>query len=99
MMLSYRQSTYHVPHTSKCIIHTTGTISDGDMISITSPVFTSINFVSGAINTSESFNVVARVINPSGQVTLNATSNDNPNTGILVCDDDDIYNMYVRIIQ
>lgn len=95
MILSYRQATYHVPHTSKCIIHTTGTIRDGDMISVTSPVFASINFISGAINTTESFNVIARVTNGSNEIV-----NDKPDgsfTGILVCDDDDVFNMYVRI--
>lgn len=94
MILSYRQPTYHVPHTSQCIVHTTGTICDGDMISVTSPVFSSINFISGAINTTESFNVTARVTNESGVV------NDKPDGsfyGTLVCDDDDVFNMYVRI--
>ena len=94
MILSYRQSTYRVPHTSKCIVHTTGTIRDGDTISVTSPVFSSINFVSGAINTSESFKVTARVTNNDG------ITNDKPDGsfyGTLVCDDDDIFGMYVRI--
>ena len=93
-MLSYRQMTYHVPHTSKCIVHTTGTIRDGDTISVTSPVFSSINYKSGAINTSEAFNVTARVTN------VNVVINNKPDGeffGTLVCDDDDIYNMYVRI--
>lgn len=94
MMLSYRQSTYHVPHTSRCIIHTTGTIRDGDTISVTSPVFTSINFISGAIVTSESFNVTARVANEDGIVNNKA---DGSFFGTLVCDDDDVFNMYVKI--
>lgn len=98
MILSYRQSTYHVPHTSKCIIHTTGTIRDGDLISITSPVFSSINYASGAINTTESFFAVARILIPN----TDSVINDRPDgsfTGTLVCDDDDIFNMYVKIIQ
>ena len=90
MILSYRQSTYRVPHTSKCIIHTTGTIRDGDTISVTSPVFSSINY----INTTETFNVTARVTNEDGVINDQA---DGSFYGTLVCDDDDIFNMYVRI--
>ena len=94
MMLSYRQPTYHVPHTSTCIIHTKGDICDGDLISITSPIFTSINYVSGAINTSETFNVKVRIMSKS------TVTNDKPDgsfLGTLVCDDDDPTSMYVRI--
>lgn len=95
MMLSYRQPIYHVPHTSTCIIHTTGDICDGDVVSVTSPVFSSINFVSGAINTSERFNVPIRVISHGGSVTNNQT--DGSFKGTLVCDDNDTFNMYVRV--
>jgi hypothetical protein len=95
MMLSYRQSTYHVPHTSRCIIHTTGLISDGDKISITSPVFTSINYISGAINITESFDVTARVLTETKTFVNNEP--DGSCYATLVCDDDDIFNMYVRI--
>ena len=95
MILSYRQSNYHVPHTSKCIVHTTGTIRDGDTISVTSPVFASINFTSGAINTTESFNVIARITNDAHEVTN--TLPYGSFIGTLVCDDDDVFNMYVRV--
>ena len=95
MVLSFRQSTYHVPHTSKCIIHTTGTIRDGDMISVTSPVFSSINYTSGAINTTEAFNVTVRVFTESK--IFNNSLKDGECFGTLVCDDDDIFNMYVRL--
>jgi hypothetical protein len=94
MMLSYRQPTFHVPHTSTCIIHTIGDIRDGDSISITSPIFSSINYVSGAINTSETFIVPVRIMSKQ------TITNDKPDgsfTGILVCDDDDTTSMYVRI--
>ena len=95
MVLSFRQSTYHVPHTSKCIIHTTGTIRDGDMISVTSPVFSSINYTSGAINTTETFNVTVRVFTESKM--FNNSLKDGECFGTLACDDDDIFNMYVRL--
>lgn len=95
MMLSYRQPVYRVPHTSTCIIHTTGDICDGDSISITSPIFTSINYVSGAMNISETFNVPIRILSHDGSIT-----NDKPDgefTGTLVCDDNDTTSMYVRV--
>ena len=96
MMLSYRQPVYRVPHTSTCIIHTTGDICDGDYISITSPIFASINFVSGAINTSESFDVPVRIVSNGGS-TITNTQPDGSFTGTLVCDDNDVTHMYVRV--
>ena len=59
------------------------------------PVFSSINYTSGAINTTEAFNVTVRVFTKTKSFT-----NDQPDGscyGILVCDDDDIFNMYVKI--
>jgi hypothetical protein len=94
MLLSYRNDSFTVPHTSTCVIHTQGTINDGDMIEVTSPVFASTSFLSRAINMSDRFNVVARVA--SGSVI-----NDKPDgsyKAILVCDDNDVFNMYVRIL-
>lgn len=64
------------------------------MIEVTSPVFASTSFLSRAINMSDRFNVVARVA--SGSV-----NNDKPDgsyKAILVCDDNDVFNMYVRIL-
>lgn len=90
MLLSYRNDTFIVPHTSTCVIHTVGTINDGDIIEVTSPVFASTSFSSRAINMSDRFNVVARVA--SGSVT-----NDGEMKAVLVCDDNDVFNMYVRI--
>lgn len=93
MLLSYRNDSFTVPHTSTCVIHTTGTINDGDVIEVTSPVFASTSFSTRAINMSDRFNVVARV--SSGTII-----NDKPDgdfTGILVCDDNDVFRMYVRI--
>ena len=90
MLLSYRNDSFKVPHTSTCIIHTTGIINDGDVIEVTSPIFASTSFSSRAINMSDRFNVVARV--SSGSV----VNTDNME-GTLVCDDNDVFNMYVRI--
>ena len=95
MLLSYRNDSFIVPHTSTVVIHTTGTINDGDTIEVTSPVFASTSFSTRAINMSDRFNVVARVLTSSGTIT-----NDKPDgdfKGILVCDDNDVFNMYVRI--
>ena len=65
------------------------------MISVTSPVFSSINYTSGAINTTETFNVTVRVFTESK--TFNNSLKDGECFGTLVCDDDDIFNMYVRL--
>ena len=94
MILSYRREDYPVPLTSKCIIHTTGLICDGDTISVTSPVFASLDFTSGAINTSDQFSVPIRIdnedkcINTSGEI-----------EGVLHCEDNDTFNMYVTLHQ
>lgn len=93
MLLSYRNDSFTVPHTSTCVIHTTGTINDGDVIEVTSPVFASTNFSTRAVNMSDRFEVIARV-------TSGSIINDKPNgdfRGVLVCDDNDVFNMYVRI--
>jgi hypothetical protein len=95
MILSYREEQFSIPHTSKCIIHTTGKISDGDIITITSPVFASINFTSGAINTSDRFDLPVKIINDNGYI-INDNTDENL-YGTLVCDDNDVFNMYVRI--
>ena len=96
MLLSNRPGTFSIPHTSKCVIMTTGLIKDGDAISITSPIFSSTNFISNEINMSDQFDVVVKLRDPS-----NPIENDNNNgqymEGTLVCDDDDVFNMYVRI--
>lgn len=93
MLLSYRNDSFTVPHTSTCVIHTTGTINDGDVIEVTSPVFASTSFSTRAVNMSDRFEVIARV-------TSGSIINDKPNgdfKGVLVCDDNDVFNMYVRI--
>ena len=92
MVLSYRHEEYEVPLTSKCLIHTTGTIRDGDSVSVTSPVFASINYTSGAINTSDQFSLPIRIDTPEGYIKANDEF-----YGILHCDDNDTFNMYVTL--
>lgn len=90
MLLSYRNDSFIVPHTSTCVIHTLGTINDGDIIEVTSPVFASTSFSSRAVNMSDRFNIIARV-------THGSIFNEGDLKGTLVCDDNDVFNMYVRI--
>ena len=85
---------------SECLIHTTGTISDGDSVSVTSPVFASMNFTSGAINTSDAFDVKIR-FSPATRESEGETMYI-PDTigdvfGTLHCEDNDTFNMYVEI--
>jgi hypothetical protein len=92
MILSYRREGYSVPLTSTCLIHTTGIIRDGDSVSVTSPVFASMNFTSGAINTSDRFTVPVKVLNDDGYI-----STSDKIYGQLHCDDNDTFNMYVSV--
>lgn len=87
----YRRNEYEVPLSSKCVIHTTGKLRDGDLVSVTSPVFASINFNSGAINMSDKFNVP---IKTNDTIVL-----DDETYGTLYCEDNDTFNMYVRVHQ
>lgn len=88
MLLSRRNDSFTVPHTSVCEIITTGPISDGDIIEIRSPVFSSSKGTTRAYTVSDTFSVIARV--PNGTI-------DGATIGTLVCDDNDIFRMYVRI--
>jgi len=92
MLLS--NNNFKIPHTSKCVVHTIGEICNGDIISITSPIFASTDFKSGAINMSERFNV--RIKLDENQVIMNDKP-DGEFTATLVCDDNDVFSMYVRI--
>lgn len=95
MLLAYRDDIFTIPHTSTCIIHTKGKIKDGDTITITSPVFASTNFTTGSINMSDRFDVVIRV-SSSEKIFVN-DENDGECKGTLVCDDNDVFQMYVRV--
>ncbi len=93
MLLQNRKLNFKVPHTSTCIVKTTGVIQDGDVIDVVSPVFASVDFRSGSIETTESFKVPIVILNES-------RSFDNSTGDVhatLVCDDNDIFHMYVRV--
>ena len=93
MLLSNRNDKFVVPHTSTCIIHTKGIINDGDIITVTSPVFSSTNFTTKSINLSDRFDVIAKV----SSKTFDIDKDDGKCTGTLVCDDNDVFRMYVRL--
>jgi hypothetical protein len=61
------------------------------MIEVSSVVFSSTEYSARAVNISDTFTVTARVL--SG----NTVISDGNLKGILVCDDNDVFNMYVRI--
>lgn len=91
MILSYRDSGPRVPVSSSVIIKTKGIIRDGDLISVTSPLFSSIDYSSGGLNTSETFEAKFRTSNTDG------FDNDSGDMiGTLVCTDNDLFNLYVR---
>lgn len=100
MILSYRREDYPVPLTSKCMIHTpTGLIRDGANVSVTSPVFASMNFTSGAINTSDQFDVKIQ-FSPQTREKYGEHLPDilsDEIYGTLHCEDNDTFNMYVTI--
>lgn len=91
MILSYRDSAPKVPISSSCIIKTKGIIRDGDIVSVTSPLFASVDYSSGAINTSETFQVVFST--PKSEGVNNATGD---MIGTLICTDNDLFNLYVK---
>ena len=91
MILSYRREDNLVPLTSKCLIHTTGMVCDGGFVSVTSPVFASMNFTSGAINTSDKFDIKLKL--ESGE----SIQLDGNTYGTLHCEDNDTFNMYVSV--
>lgn len=92
MILSYIKNVCDIPHTSTCIIHTKGIIKDGSMVSITSPIFSSTNFTSRSINMSDRFDVPIHISNNEGYII-----NDNTLEGTLVCNDNDIFNIFAIV--
>ena len=91
MLLQYYPIQYNIPQTSTCHIITEGTIENGSMITITSPIFSSIDFTSNQFYLSSGLEVKLQskqesIVVPEGGM-----------DAILVCDDHDIFNMYVRI--
>ncbi len=96
MLLSRKNDSFGIPHTSSCVIHTKGIIKDNDTVEVSSPVFASINFSSKAMNMSDRFEVPIRILNDTRTVENNEP--DGSFIGTLVCDDDDVFGMYVRIL-
>ena len=91
MILSNRVSEFVVPHTSTCIVHTHGTIKDGDMVEISSPVFPSFDLTTNALTSASKFNVPIKISNPAGYIESTVDFE-----ATLVCNDNDTINMYVR---
>lgn len=105
MILAYRNSSFNIPLSSTCIIRTTGVINNGDVVSVTSPIFTSNRFTSGAINMSDQFDVPVKIELSSNNPLIKKDSdhlyiyNDSSDglKATLICLDNDVFNMYVQI--
>ena len=93
MLLSYYPKEFTVPHTSSCLVTTTGMIVTDDMVDIISPVFSSIDFSSGNVDLSSTLSVKVVVENEYG-----VTETTQATQATLVCDDGDIFNMYVKLV-
>ena len=87
MLLQYYPINVTVPHTSTCHIIS---ITNGDIATITSPIFSSIDFTSNQFNLSSGLDVQ---IQSNEELGLPEDGMD----ATLVCDDNDIFNMYVRL--
>lgn len=94
MLLSSKQDSVSIAQTSTCYLLTTGEIHDGDIVNIVSPIFTSINYSSGAINLSEELEVPCKISNDAKMITYDGK---NGYTGTLKCYDNDVFNMYVQL--
>lgn len=96
MILSYRKNEFSIPESSRCVVHTTGIIKKGDVVSITSPIFTSVDFNTGAVNMSERFDVpVSSVSNADGSFVNDKA--DGKCFGVLRCYDNDPFRMFVEL--
>ena len=91
MLLSTNKDDFIIPHTSSCVVKTTGVINDGDTISVSSVIFASTRFISRAVDIGDTFDVTARVLSDEPVVS------DGNLIATLVCDDNDVFNMYVRV--
>lgn len=91
MLLQYYQTEYSIPHTSKCHLKTSGLVYNEGQVTITSPVFSSIDYNSKVLTLSSEFNVPIRLSNDS----IELTGNEN---AVLVCDDNDVFGMYVKLL-
>lgn len=90
MLLQHYPVKFHIPQTSTCHIISQGIFNNGDYINITSPVFSSIDFTSNQFQLSTGLSVKLETDTEIeiGEDGLDAT---------LVCFDNDIFNMYVKI--
>lgn len=91
MLLSINNDESVIPHTSSCTIRTKGEIKDGDQVIVSSVIFSSTEYSSRAVNIGDTFTVTARVLSRE------TVTSDGNLEAILVCDDNDVFNMYVRI--
>lgn len=66
-------------------------VHDGEYIAVISSMFSSIDFVSGAVRTSESFEVPIKTYDSEPVTVFNGQS------VILNCSDNDIFNMYITL--
>lgn len=80
-----------IPKSSKCYITNRGDIHDGDIISVISPIFSSMDYSSRAVQLSESLNAVFHTIKESVTIT------DDNNEAYLCSEDQDINNLYVTM--
>ena len=91
MLLSINNDEFVIPHTSSCTIRTKGEIKDGDQVIVSSVIFSSTEYSSRAVNIGDTFTVTARVLSSE------SVFSDGNLEAVLVCDDNDVFNMYVRI--
>lgn len=94
MLLSQRGNQFDIPLTSTCIVHTEGPIHDGDVVEITSPIFASVNFSTKAIHMSDRISVT---VHTEFDAIIEHDPSEGELKGTLVCSDNDIFNMYVRL--
>ena len=92
MLLQYYQNEFHIPHTSKCHLKTAGLVYNEGQVTITSPVFSSIDYNSKALTLSSEFDVPIRLNNRDS---IELTGDED---AVLVCDDNDIFKMYVKLV-
>lgn len=66
-------------------------VHDGDMITIIASLFSSVDYTSGAVNTSSTFEVPIKLYDGKSTKVFNGQS------ATLNCSDSDIFNMYVTL--
>lgn len=101
MLLQYYPVNFKIPHTSTCIIKAPKELNDGDTVTVTSPLFSSIDFTSNQFNLSSGLDLpLRRPLDSAPEVYIcdEYELNGYPDVqATLVCDDNDVFNMYVKI--